>query len=88
MSTSGALLIARKPLAENGQGILVTLDCDVADSVDKVTLLAIVRNIRPERGEKVGQRGFHHGVELRLIDRAQSVLVHAFVYQRIARGQG
>lgn len=88
MSTSGALLIAKQPLVENGQGVLVALDFDVAESVEKVTLQAIVRNIRTERGEKVGQRNFHHGVELRLIDRAQSVLVHAFVYQRIARGQG
>ena len=88
MSTSGALLVASKALAENGQGVLVSMDFDVADSVEKVTLMAIVRNIRPERGEKVGQRCFYHGVELRLIDRAQSVLVHAFVYERIARGQG
>lgn len=87
MSTSGALLIAKKPLVENGQGVLVSLDFDVADSVEKVTLQAIVRNIRTERGEKVGQRVFHHGVELRLSDRAQSVLVHAFVYQKIARGE-
>ena len=87
MSTSGALLIANKPLAETGQGVMVSLDFDVADSVERVSLLAIVRNIRTERGEKVGQRLFHHGVELRLADRAQSVLVHAFVYQRIARGQ-
>lgn len=88
MSTSGALLIAKQPLVETGQAVLVSLDFDVAESVEKVTLQAIVRNIRTERGEKVGQRYFHHGVELRLIDRAQSVLVHAFVYQRIARGQG
>ncbi|MDT8384591.1 MAG: flagellar brake protein [Gammaproteobacteria bacterium] len=88
MSTSGALLIAKSPLVETGQGLLVSMSFDVADEVEEVTLQAIVRNIRTERGEKVGQRYFHHGVELRLIDRAQSVLVHAFVYQRIARGQG
>jgi c-di-GMP-binding flagellar brake protein YcgR len=87
MSTSGALLIANKALAEEGQHILITLCLDVADSAEEISLPAIVRNIRTERGEKVGQRYFHHGVELRVVDRAQSVLVHAFVYQRIARGE-
>ena len=87
MSTSGALLIAEKPLAEEGQRIAVIVRFDVADAVEEISLSAIVRNIRTERGEKVGQRYFHHGVELRLLDRAQSVMVHAFVYQCIARGQ-
>ncbi len=88
MSTSGALLTADQPLAEEGQRIVISMCMDVADVNDDVSLVAIVRNIRAERGEKVGQRIFHHGVELRLLDRAQSILVHAFVYQRIARGQG
>jgi c-di-GMP-binding flagellar brake protein YcgR len=87
MSTSGALLVANKALAETGQEVLVSLSLDVADSVEEVSLRAIVRNVRTERGEKVGQRYFHHGVEFRLVDRAQSVLVHAFVYECIANGQ-
>jgi len=87
MSTNGALLIANKALAEEGQYIAIALRLDVADSTEDITLPAIVRNIRTERGEKVGQRYFHHGIELRVADRAQSVLVHAFVYQRIARGE-
>jgi c-di-GMP-binding flagellar brake protein YcgR len=88
MSTSGALLMANKALAEAGQEVLVSLELDVADSVEKVDLLAVVCNIRTERGEKVGQRYFRHGVELRMAGRAQSVLVHAFVYECIANGQG
>ncbi len=87
MSTSGALLIADKRLAEEGQHIIISLRLDVADSTDDIALPAIVRNVRAERGEKAGQRHFHHGVELRVADRAQSVLLHAFVYQRIARGE-
>lgn len=87
MSTSGALLIADKRLVEEGQHIAIALRLDVADSTEDILLPAIVRNIRTERGKKVGQRYFHHGVELRVADRAQSVLVHAFVYQRIARGE-
>ncbi len=87
MSTSGALLIADKPLAEEGQYISIALRLDVADNTEDILLPAIVRNIRTERGEKAGQRHFHHGVELRVVDRAQSILVHAFVYQCIARGE-
>ena len=87
MSTSGALLIADKPLTEEGQHISITLKLDVADVTEGISLPAIVRNIRTERGEKAGQRYFHHGVELRVVDRAQSILVHAFVYQCIARGE-
>jgi len=87
MSTSGALLIADKPLAKEGQHISITLKLDVADVSEGISLPAIVRNIRTERGEKAGQRYFHHGVELRMVDRAQSILVHAFVYQCIARGE-
>lgn len=87
MSTSGALLIADKALAKEGQHIVIALRLDVADSTEDISLPAIVRNIRTERGKKAGQRYFHHGVELRVADRAQSVLVHAFVYQRIARGE-
>lgn len=87
MSTSGALLIANKALAKEGQYIAIDLQLDVAESTEEITLPAIVRNIRTERGEKAGQRYYHHGIELRVADRAQSVLVHAFVYQRIARGE-
>lgn len=87
MSTSGALLIADKPLAEEGQHISIALQLDVAGATEHTSLPAIVRNIRTERGEKAGQRYFHHGVELRVVDRAQSILVHAFVYQSIARGE-
>jgi len=87
MSTCGALLIADKPLVEEGQHISIALRLDVADATEDTFLPAIVRNIRAERGEKAGQRYFHHGVELRVVDRAQSILVHAFVYQRIARGE-
>jgi c-di-GMP-binding flagellar brake protein YcgR len=87
MSTSGALLIADKALAKEGQQIIISMNMEVADGSDKVFLVAVVRNIRTERGEKVGQRIYFHGVELRLKGRAQSVLVHAFVYQRIARGE-
>jgi len=86
MSTCGALLIADKPLVEEGQHIAIALRLDVADATEDISLPAIVRNIRVERGEKAGQRYFHHGVELRVVDRAQSILVHAFVYQCIARG--
>ena len=88
MSTSGALLIANKPLAETGQRILITARLDVADEAENMTLEAIVRNIRPERGEKIGERLYHHGVELRLADRNQSIMIHAFVYQLIAHGHG
>lgn len=87
MSTSGALLVADKPLVSEDQHILLAMQLDVADSVEDLTLLALVRNIRPERGERVGERHYLHGVEFRLADRQQSILVHAFVYQRIARGQ-
>jgi c-di-GMP-binding flagellar brake protein YcgR len=88
MSTSGALLIADKPLAEEGRGIVIALRLDVAGLTENIYLPAIVRNIRIERGEKAGQRLFHHGIELRVVDRAQSILIHAFVYQRIAHGEG
>jgi hypothetical protein len=87
MSTSGALLVAGKPLVSEDQHILLTMRLDVADSVEDITLLARVRNIRPARGERVGERHYLHGVEFRLADRQQSFLVHAFVYERIARGQ-
>jgi c-di-GMP-binding flagellar brake protein YcgR len=86
MSTSGALLVADKPLVSEGQNILLSLQLDVADSTEEITLLAVVRNIRPERGERAGERHYLHGVEFRLADRQQSILVHAFVYERIARG--
>ena len=87
MSTSGALLIADQPLVEAGQSIVITARLDVANETEDLSLVAIVRNIRPERGEKMGTRVFHHGVELRLADRNQSIMIHAFVYQQIAQGQ-
>ena len=66
MSTSGALLVAGKPLVSEDQHILLTMRLDVADSVEDITLLARVRNIRPARGERVGERHYLHGVEFRL----------------------
>lgn len=84
MSTTGALLAADAPLAETGNCLAVSVDLDVAGAREQVTFTVMVRNIKVEPAKENGKPSqFLHGVEFQFSDRRESVLLHAFVYEKI-----
>jgi len=86
MSTTGALLEADAPLAEEGSCLAVSLSIEVAEVVEELVLTVVVRNIKVEPAREKGCPSlFLHGVEFQFSDRRESVLLHAFVYEQIAR---
>lgn len=86
MSTSGALLVTEQPLVSEGHFVVLTMVFEVVAVREELPLLSMVRNIRAERNRETGQSCYLHGVEFRFANRRESVLLHAFVYEQIARG--
>ena len=84
MSTTGALLVADAPLADNGNSLTVSVQVDVAGEPEELTFTVVVRNIKVEQATEKGHSSqFLHGVEFQFSDRRESVLMHAFVYEQI-----
>lgn len=84
MSTSGALLVSPTFLAEKGDLVSVKMQVDVAGATEDLVLAAIIRNIREQELEDGGTQ-LLHGVEFKFTDRSESILLHAFVYEYLAR---
>ncbi|NOX76288.1 MAG: flagellar brake protein [Gammaproteobacteria bacterium] len=88
MSTSGALLVAGKPLVSEGKFVVVKLRMDVAGVAEDLSIMTVVRNVRAQRDENSKKKHYLHGVEFRCSTRRESVMLHAYVYEKIVRGQG
>jgi hypothetical protein len=87
ISTTGALLVSPSFLAEVGDLVSVQMQVDVAGAKEELVLAAVIRNIREQELED-GGRNLLHGVEFQFTDRSESILLHAFVYEHLARSHG
>jgi len=85
MSVSGALLVADKPLASEGKSIVLKLNMEVAGAAEDLSIMTVVRNVRAQRDEDGAGKHYLHGVEFRCSTRRESVMLHAYVYERIVR---
>jgi len=85
LSTTGALFTSPDILGDVGDNISITMRINVAGSDDNIMIPAIIRNVRETEVIAGEEEIFYHGVELKLSERKDSVLLHAFVYEQIAR---
>ena len=85
LSTTGALLFTEEGLGEVGDVISLTMRLDVAGEQEDIMIPSLIRNVRsPESSQQ--QDKLHFGVEFKIGDRKESVLLHAFVFEQIAQG--
>ena len=81
ISTSGALVIADRPLGRVGEMFSVTADIGVANVNETVTIPSIIRNVR--EGEEDGKAAYFHGVEFQLLEQHEHFVLHGFVYEQL-----
>ncbi|WP_455203554.1 flagellar brake protein [Kaarinaea lacus] len=84
ISTTGALLIHSAPLGEVKDLLSMYMPMQVANGEEKFNTVAIIRNVR-ERKTAEGQVEYLHGVEFQMAGRSDVIMLHAFVYEHIAK---
>ena len=82
ISTSGALVIAEKPLGRVGEMFSITANIGVANVNETVTIPSIIRNVRDVE-EKEGEIAYYHGVEFQLLEQHEHFVLHGFVYEQL-----
>lgn len=83
LSTTGAKLVAPRPLGLVGDTLHLSFEVDVAGKPEKLTLLGTIRSVAIRDRQKES-RGYKHGLQFGTINRYQQVLLHSWVLQRMA----
>lgn len=82
MSTSGALLICAQKLWEVKTLIAIRMNLQVAGGTENFATVAIIRNVK-ERQTDAGETEYLYGVEFKLANRRDEILLHAFVNEQL-----
>jgi len=85
MSTSGALLISEHNIAAVKSLISIRMNLHVAGAEERFATVAIVRNVK-ERKNEAGNLEYLYGVEFKIADRRDEILLHAFVNEQLVSG--
>ena len=85
MSTSGALLICGHPIGHIKSLISLRMNLHVAGGEERFATVAIIRNVK-ERNNAEGSQEFLYGVEFKVADRRDEILLHAFVNEQLVNG--
>ncbi|MGD8591393.1 MAG: flagellar brake protein [Gammaproteobacteria bacterium] len=85
MSTSGALLISEQNIGAVKSVISIRMNLRVAGADERFATVAIIRNVKERRNE-AGNVEYLYGVELKVTDRRDEILLHAFVNEQLVNG--
>ncbi|NOZ53039.1 MAG: flagellar brake protein [Gammaproteobacteria bacterium] len=83
MSTLGALLISPHQLGDVKTLLSITMLLNVVEAEEELALVAVIRNVRPRENPDTGKQEYLHGIEFQFADRQESILLHAYVYEKI-----
>lgn len=84
LSATGAMIESVNPLGNPGDRLVIETSFDFDGMPDQPQrLTAVIRNLRDPAGEAVGQ-----GVEFHELSAEAALSLRAYVYERLARGQG
>ncbi len=84
LSTSGALLEAGRELGRVGELLTLKTRLNLGGLNEYLTIPAIIRNIRFDRNPETGRSNYYHGVEFRILEQHDSILLHGFIYEQLA----
>ena len=82
MSTTGALLISEHRFGHIKSLLSMGMSLQVAGGEERFATIAIVRNIRERKNEQ-GNLEYLYGVEFKIADRRDVILLHAFINEQI-----
>jgi c-di-GMP-binding flagellar brake protein YcgR len=85
MSTSGALLISEHNIGPVKSLISIRMSLHVAGADERFATVAIIRNVK-ERKNAAGNVEYLYGVEFKIADRRDEILLHAFVNEQLVNG--
>ncbi|MCG6969673.1 MAG: flagellar brake protein [Gammaproteobacteria bacterium] len=85
MSTSGALLICEHNIGAIKTLISIRMNLQVAGQEERFATVAIIRNVK-ERNNEEGNVEYLFGVEFKVADRRDEILLHAFVNEQLVNG--
>jgi hypothetical protein len=85
MSTSGALLISEYNIAAIKSLISIRMNLHVAGAEERFATVAIIRNVK-ERKNEAGKMEYLYGVEFKVADRRDEILMHAFINEQLVNG--
>lgn len=85
LSTDGALLISDHALGAIKDLISIRMNLHVAGGEERFATVAIIRNVKPRRNDEDTVE-YLHGVEFKLTDRRDEILLHAFVNEQLVNG--
>jgi c-di-GMP-binding flagellar brake protein YcgR len=85
ISTTGALILCPERIGEVEDLITVSTRLTVGEVTEYLTLPAVIRSVREDKGEG-GRVIFAHGVEFKILDQHDSVVLHGYVYERLIKG--
>lgn len=86
LSTTGAKMVAERPLGVAGDSLHLSFEVDVAGKPEKLTLLGTIRSV-VVRDRQQPALGFNHGIQFGKINRYQQVLLHGWVLQRMSKDE-
>ena len=84
MSTTGAMVTATQPLGEKGDTLTVGVRLTVGGIEHFLTLPVQIRRIDvASQAKDAGSAGYTYGLEFQIIDEADKLVLHGFVYEQL-----
>jgi c-di-GMP-binding flagellar brake protein YcgR len=85
LSVAGASLVAAAPIGAVGDALMIRTKLVVGGIERYLSIAAVIRGVREREGEAAAR--FRHGVEFQMLDPADQLVLHGYVYEQIALGK-
>lgn len=85
ISTAGARLRSSRPLGGVGDLLAIKFQCSVGQVAQILKLPAVIRSVTGEDESAEGPQNWQYGVEFQLVDPTDTLALHGFVYEHIAK---
>ncbi len=86
LSTSGARARSSRPLGAVGDLLTVKFQFPVGEMVQSLRVPAVIRSVQGEEGAEETTDNYHYGLEFQIVEPQDTLALHGFVYEQIARG--
>lgn len=87
LSTAGAMLSAPTVMGEVGDSVMINAKIFVGGLERYLSIAAAIRGVRERAGEDGAVRQYH-GVEFQMVEPEDQLVLHGYVYEQIALGNG
>lgn len=84
ISTCGALLESPVNLGNVGDLLTLTMRLSFGRSSEYITVPAMVRHVRFDKHPETKKRVYFHGVEFRILEQHDNIVLHGYIYQQMA----